>query len=436
MKRFVAILALFAAGCGCGPGHDPKVVPFGAKDLMKPVASSRDANGMLLNPRWQCQETNTCVPTPPLPDANSICDARPVPEACVVKHEIDEARKPSVCYFCKEQNIHGHVNLDYATVAGAGYWANHNDDFDNEFTLTRGNDLLTDHDRVVAIEFASYETFGSVDTLTPLWRRFHDLGIQSTPANNEAIRAMLAPPSETSPNLSVTGLLGLDCEHSCHSELHPVYGLAALTAGGTPTNQTWMLFARNWGNEGTCAQKPHDLARDEVRVLIPNARATNAEVTASLFRSTDPNASAPRFLFVPGQGAVVSFPLRDARERDFVEGNVTVHWTQPEAAGPPPTLLDLTRFRAERKSSESEMRKRLGARNAEEVRASVSARLPKRQTVIRALEVVPSLPVLPEITTPRGGLDTAALAPESPFEKALREELCKRLPEDKACKPD
>lgn len=59
-----------------------------------------------------------------------------------------------------------------------------------------------------------------------------------------------------------TGLVGLDCWHECDPELHPLYSLA-IRMGSHGSREKWMLFVRNWGNEGSCssARRARLLAR-------------------------------------------------------------------------------------------------------------------------------------------------------------------------------
>jgi hypothetical protein len=56
----------------------------------------------------------------------------------------------------------------------------------------------------------------------------------------------------------VTGLMGLDCEHSCSTELHPVWAMA-VRVKSDPADVVWAIFVRNWGNEGFCSQDQHYL---------------------------------------------------------------------------------------------------------------------------------------------------------------------------------
>jgi hypothetical protein len=100
---------------------------------------------------------------------------------------------------------------------------------------------------------------------------------------------------------SVTGLLNLDCVHECHTELHPVQAMAIRTRRedcyqskilteipppglkgekpvsikcdtkelDTRTDDSWLIFARNSGNEGSCSLDQHWVDRDVIRIFLP-----------------------------------------------------------------------------------------------------------------------------------------------------------------------
>src|SRR3712207_9454422 len=82
----------------------------------------------------------------------------------------------------------------------------------------------------------------------------------------------------------VVGLVGLDSVHNIYSELHPVYGIAvnmneeeAAENGETVVKSTWLVFARDDGNEGSCSFKPHPLYGPDhqpltsLKLLIPRS---------------------------------------------------------------------------------------------------------------------------------------------------------------------
>jgi len=109
---------------------------------------------------------------------------------------------------------------------------------------------------------------------------------------------------------SVTGLLNLDCVHECHTELHPVQAMAVRTRRedcyphatlseipppgvkgeeavsvecdtkelDARTDDSWMIFARNSGNEGSCSLDQHWVDRDVLRIFLPAPKGATLKV--------------------------------------------------------------------------------------------------------------------------------------------------------------
>src|SRR5206468_7011529 len=74
----------------------------------------------------------------------------------------------------------------------------------------------------------------------------------------------------------VIGMLGLDNQHTVHSELNPVYAMF-VHVQDDPANDRWAFFVKNWGNEGYCGdnQEPLDtIVRNTLKIRIPHPGAT------------------------------------------------------------------------------------------------------------------------------------------------------------------
>jgi hypothetical protein len=147
----------------------------------------------------------------------------------------------------------------------------------------------------------------------------------------------------------VIGLVGLDSAHTVYSELHPVYAMA-IEMNSDPADNTWIVFARNTGNEGACAVEDHPLtcpqgggdALRRLTLLIPPPKGTTGVPTVvrnarTLFYSNTPGCAQLSYFVHPdarytedNQGVLVSFDLGDcvgAGCLPLVEGEIHLKWT-------------------------------------------------------------------------------------------------------------
>ncbi len=129
----------------------------------------------------------------------------------------------------------------------------------------------------------------------------------------------------------VTGLLGLDCEHDCPTELHPVY-VMAIRVKDDPADETWAIFVRNWGNEGFCSQSQHylDLFNNTYTLRLPwRGGASAVAVIDSQFKTTaNARVSGPTVSYGEEQGVVLSFALPRPEDRGRINGELHLRWTE------------------------------------------------------------------------------------------------------------
>jgi len=412
--------------------------PPDAKNLLQPVAD-HDDNGAYVDPHWRCQESD-CYYKKAVPDANAICDRKPVPEACAVPTDLDTAGLQSFfCFAELSQHVHGHVNLGEAVFTGAGEWHAHNDDFDYEFEMLgpKYADSYAGATRAslpIALEFSSFETFGAVDDQTPHWKQFHDALVTVTPDTNEQVSAMFDAPSDNKPNLVALGLFGLDCEHQCHAELHPVYAMAVRSApdAAQPDQETWLVFARNQGGEGSCSQRVHPITTADNRIVltIPEHEAIDFDIVDAKFLANDGQISDPTISFVPNRGAVLQFGLLPQEDDGFIEGHVTLRWKRK------PGMLFFANARkveiphvAELETTERTLTRTLSQLKPDDVRAVRAAAIaatPKKHAVVKTLT---------KTAAPIHSLQPRAFPPSAPIENArqiaasaaMLKELCSRM---------
>ena len=126
------------------------------------------------------------------------------------------------------------------------------------------------------LEFDSDETIDKFTT--SWWSEFH----KAVDDSDAKARAMIDERFAI-----VTGLIGLDCEHECHSESHPVWAMA-MNVKPSDDDDLWAFFVRNWGNEGFCGTGQHfmELPNNKYTFRLPwKARKTSVEVSSKSFHA-------------------------------------------------------------------------------------------------------------------------------------------------------
>jgi hypothetical protein len=220
---------------------------------------------------------------------------------------------------------------------GLGAWLNFADDWDYNLMLlptddsggpisngyTTSNDLF-DHSQYMEIEFASEETVDSF--VTPWWKHFRSV---VSSLDKKATEHELYPANdETLPHTVAVGLFGLDCEHDCRSELHPIYALA-VEISEDPTDNIWALFVRNWGTGGFCSSLNHEiqLPNNALKILLPRKSDGTVEVDSQKteFAGTG-TIQFPDVAQIRGEGTVLTFHLPDPGQRSVAEMLLHLKW--------------------------------------------------------------------------------------------------------------
>jgi hypothetical protein len=226
--------------------------------------------------------------------------------------------------------IPGHLN--FGTVAHivepreipGAYISLDNHDVDDDYTwnVSRGDGTLDTESSPgkIQMEFDSDETIDHF--VSPWWSAFHSKVPQkSSSSSNDAANAMIAGGSAI-----IIGLSGLDCEHGCLPELHPVYALALRLPDSSPTKEHWAYFARNWGNEGYCGTNQEPLPVDHLTIRIPMPNAVGINMTSWEMDTTDSAASATLGAIPAGGGAWISISLPTPDKEAVVSGEFSFQW--------------------------------------------------------------------------------------------------------------
>ena len=287
------------------------------------VVAATDPNDFPLNPKWGWQQLHPGA----LPNADTQCFTLPgifANAACTTQSpSLDNPSgwNAAWCAVGAQHSIHGHVNWMPATWQGTISWDGHSspgtdDDYNINLVPPAGEGLTASSEGHIHTEFDLDETIDHFRT--PWWQSFHD----AVDKDDASARAMIDGKFAI-----IAGLAGLDCEHGCATELHPVYEIA-IYVNDDPLDDTWAIFVRNWGDEGYCSQDDHPLDTAGLTFFIPRAAASAVKLnTASTFLTNSSDASGPSVTLVAGQGAMVAFGLPDPGKKARINGELHLQWT-------------------------------------------------------------------------------------------------------------
>jgi hypothetical protein len=297
------------------PGPTP--MPF---DLL---SDTYDDNLIPLNPYWGYQKLHEGLP----PSAENLC-ARIEPSGPIQYFPdappcTQQPTSRDDSWLCGP-----HANWGPATVVGNIVWESHStgtfsgdDDYSWYLTPPNGNGLTATR-TTLEPEFKAAETIDHFNS--PWWNDFR-LGVnQGGTGPNTMVDNKLA---------IVSGLFSLDFEHSIHSEIHPVFAMALRVKDNDPTDETWAIFVRRFGNEGFCASHIHYLdylPQGQFIFRLPLKWGAAATLDSEDL-NFEPDADSPNVTFVPGQGVLLTFNMnQNPAARQLVSGEIHLHWKNAE----------------------------------------------------------------------------------------------------------
>ncbi len=330
-----------------------------------------DPNGAPRNVDWHPQLAGR------IPNPDACNDGQPYTRACTqdtIFQDPPDILHEAFCFIGKAasgspiQPFFGHSDWMVAQFNGSVGWFNFGLDDDYGLLLIPGKDNLppapfnahgitTNNNHVagdnnnpqyIEMEFNSDET--NVAFTKGWWNDFKNKGVDNTDPDG---LAQLFHPSQ--PNTlacgSFVGLFGLDCDHGCRSELHPIYGLA-IQRTEDPNDNEWSIMARNWGTGGYCSQYNDELAETSLSILLPYTSSqppTKAEVSDFVPAANDSAASigCPAIYFQNGQ-TILSLTLPPPEQQPVTAFSLKLQWpagaqpvacTQPASAPPAAMML-------------------------------------------------------------------------------------------------
>ena len=351
----VLLAALMLCGCAKKQWHySPPPAPTPAQDFDAQFdATHLDPNGAARNVDWHPQLAGH------LPNPDACNTGQPYTPQCTQNKPFQDqpdGLKEAFCFIGKAvsgspiQPFYGHADWMVAQFNGTVGWFNFGDDADYDLFLIPATDqlppappapinahgLTTNNNHVtnstspqyIEMEFDSNET-DSVFT-KGFWNDFR--------ANGESVDAATLMPPVLHPDTgtlacgSAVGLFGLDCDHGCRSELHPIYGLAIQRTEDRNDNE-WSILARNWGTGGYCSQYNDELAETSFSIVLPYTSSlppTKVEVKDFV---SDPSSGGtvgcPTVYFQNGQ-TLVNVTMSPPEQRPVASFVLKIQW--PEGA--------------------------------------------------------------------------------------------------------
>lgn len=293
---------------------------------MNLVWNASDLNGIPRDPMWGQQANYPGT----VPDPVAICFSvpgwfqNPVCTTQAPRYDTATWFKGLICEIGSTTPLAGHVNWYPATYEGPIYWSSltwSDNDYNMNVVPPNRNGLVTSSGSTLHTEFDSTETINNFSH--PWWKSFR----QAVDSSDSLARSMV-----DGKKAIVSGLAGLDCEHDCYTEIHPVWLLAIRTRQDA-YKDVWAIFARNWGNEGYCSRYQHHLllASNQYKVSLPwRAGATGVNVAGSAFYA---NMSGLSWWWGTQAGSKVNttfqLPAPDSHGR--IHGELVLNWTYPVA---------------------------------------------------------------------------------------------------------
>jgi len=303
----IAIVCAIAFTTGCARKqwqYSPPAAPSLGKDFDAHWDPGKlDPNGAPKNPEWSPQLQGS------IPDPNKCDGGNPYSSPCTDDKPFMDPPSVFTDGFClvgklfsgSPMGFYGHADWMVAQYDGNIGWLNFASDTDynlllvpepilaatgNGHGVTTNNNHLSDSNsapRYLELEFASAETVAVFTT--GFWGQFKSLGEAYDSVNPEPLADQLADllhpgKKATLACGSAVGLFGLDCDHGCRSEIHPVYALAIQRREEQEQNE-WAVFVRNWGTGGFCGSYNQELAESSLSLALPYSSAqppTSVEV--------------------------------------------------------------------------------------------------------------------------------------------------------------
>jgi hypothetical protein len=430
---FLGALLVISFGC-CRHPRSWQVVPYAPsmdppqKDFTLAWDNDKvDANGSPLDPYWGLEKIQNEIPPREQGSHPYPCELDPYAAHCTENptpvQDLPQFPNSLICEVGNtEAKIHGHADWIIASQQGCVNWEYQSTDSDYNFRLFPANPLRSvltkNNDHFIGLEFDFYESI--VNARLPFWQELRaevQRENDDQRSHDPEIREILHPSDpNTDPRAVVLGLFGVDCEHGCKSEVHPVLGFAIETNPG-PNDDTWVLFVRNWGNQGYCSRYRHlvDFPNNQVSILLFDDPGSDGPTVipekTRMFASEGSGMTFPALSYWQGRGPVLTFNFPPPEQKQ-VMAEVEIHyqWNKfqaPSCKRPAPVL---TKRAATAQSSQT----------AEEYLAHLHRKLraekPEKMKAMLAVKEKPAFTMV-EVTRPPALTVAAFIPPAKPTKK-------------------
>jgi hypothetical protein len=411
----VSLAAIFLCACPKKEWHyAPPPAPAPSEDFDAQFdATHLDPNGAARNVDWHPQLSGH------LPNPDTCNNGQPYAPACTQNKPFQDqpdGLNEAFCFIGKAasppyQPFFGHADWMVAQFNGSIGWFNFGTDEDYDLFLIPATDTLppappaplnahgltTNNNNVygasknpqyIEMEFDSEETNPAFTK--GWWNQFKMSGDND---DVNAVAQLLHPGQKTLACGSAVGLFGLDCDHGCRSELHPIYGLA-IQRVDDPNDNEWSVMARNWGTGGYCSQYNDELAETSLSIVLPynsSQPPTSVEVQdfSAVAASSSTTVGCPSVYFQNGL-TLVNLTLPPPEQQPVAAFTLKIQWptgaqpvacTQPNAVEPAAMALS---ERANKQTGEDYM----GAL----VQAAAQSQTPGIQKPSIEKDILPSVP--------------------------------------------
>jgi hypothetical protein len=310
------------------------------------VWDKEDANGYPLDVIWGLEKINKGeIPPREVAQHPYPCERDPYREGCVENGGlvVDPPLRFPNGVFCRVGKLgggfDGHYDWVVASQQGCVDWEHKAEDGDYNFRLypynprmsglTKNNDLAENNERFIGLEFDYYETV--FQSQLPFWKSLQ-AEVEREDNDQQSLRPQISKllnPShpEINPRAMVIGLFGVDCEHGCKSEIHPVLALAIETKA-SQDDDTWVLLFRNWGNGGFCSGYRHliDFPDNQLSILLfDDPGSQGPQVTkAEMYVPQGSGIEGPKVSEWQGRGPVLTFTFPPGSQK-LVYAELEIH---------------------------------------------------------------------------------------------------------------